>query len=102
MIGRALKVLRKYKALPQYEMATLVGISGSFLSGMETGQKKITFEVLERYAKEFDAPLSSLIAFAEGINGDQTSIKRMDENMLRIFGWAADNESFKGRKQRQP
>jgi transcriptional regulator with XRE-family HTH domain len=42
-----------------------VGLSKSYLSELEAGNKKVTLEVLEKYSSAFRIPISSLMLFAE-------------------------------------
>lgn len=93
MYGPALRTLRKYKSLRQYEMARRIGIGSPLLSGMESGSKKVMLEIIERYAKEFSTSVSSLIAFAEAMDGDKDAFNRMDEKMLRVMSWYDDTRS---------
>lgn len=66
MYHRALKLIRQYHRLSQVELANRIGLSKSFISEIEkTNGKKPSIDVLERYASEFNIPLSSLLLFAE-------------------------------------
>jgi transcriptional regulator with XRE-family HTH domain len=65
MYHRALKLIRQYHRLSQIELAEKLDLSKSFLSELETGNKKASIDVLERYANYFRIPLSSLLLFAE-------------------------------------
>ena len=61
----ALRLIRVYHDLNQADAAARVGLSKSYVSEIESGSKKVTLEVLEKYATAFDIPLSSLMLFAE-------------------------------------
>jgi transcriptional regulator with XRE-family HTH domain len=63
---RALKLIRQYHRLTQVELAQQLGLSKSFISELEKPDgKKPSIDVLERYAKHFRVPISSLLLFAE-------------------------------------
>lgn len=50
------------------DAAELLGISASYLSEIEKGQKEPTLLLLHSYAKVFDIPVSSLLFFAENMD----------------------------------
>jgi transcriptional regulator with XRE-family HTH domain len=64
-LNKALRLVRVYHDLTQAETARRVGFSKSYISELEAGNKKVSIEVLERYAAAFKLPVSSLMLFAE-------------------------------------
>ncbi len=68
MISEALRLLRVYNNLTQTELAARLAVSKSHLSEVESGKKKASIDLLERYASELDVPLSSLFFFAEELD----------------------------------
>jgi transcriptional regulator with XRE-family HTH domain len=64
-LNKALRLVRVYHDLSQVEAARRVGLSKSYVSELEAGNKKVTIEVLEKYASAFNLPVSSLMIFAE-------------------------------------
>jgi len=68
MISEALRLLRVYNNLTQTELATRLAVSKSHLSEIESGKKKASIDLLERYASELAVPLSSLFFFAEELD----------------------------------
>ncbi len=71
MLNEALRLVRIYHDKNQTEMADLLSISKSYLSEIESGEKKVTIKVLERYSKVLDIPLSSLLFFSEELEGTE-------------------------------
>src|SRR5436305_14008769 len=67
MLGEALRLIRIFHDLKQIEMATKLGISKSYLSEIEKGIKTPTMMIIQRYGKEFDLPVSSIMFFAESL-----------------------------------
>lgn len=65
MLHKTLSLIRTFHNLNKTQVATKVGLSKSYISELESGEKKITLEVLEKYATAFNIPLSSLILFDE-------------------------------------
>ncbi len=72
MMNKALRLVRVYHDLSLVEAAERVGLSKSYVSELEKGHKKVSMEVLEKYATAFDMPMSSLMLFAEKIRGWST------------------------------
>lgn len=68
MISEALRLLRVYNNLTQAELATRLDVSKSHVSEVESGKKKASIDLLERYASELAVPLSSLFFFAEELD----------------------------------
>jgi transcriptional regulator with XRE-family HTH domain len=64
-LNKTLRLVRVYHDLTQVETARRVGLSKSYVSELEAGNKKVTIEVLEKYASAFKLPISSLMLFAE-------------------------------------
>lgn len=62
-LGKAIKALRKKKDLSQGEFSNRIGITQSYLSGIEKGHKKPSIEVVESIAKSIGVPLAVLFWF---------------------------------------
>lgn len=67
MIGEALRLIRVFHDLKQYDLASRLEISQSHLSEIERGIKIPSNELIARYADEFDLPVSSIWFFDENI-----------------------------------
>lgn len=65
MLNEALRLVRVYHDLNQGDAAQKVGLSRSYICEIESGRKKVTLDVLEKYAQAFNIPVSSLMLFAE-------------------------------------
>lgn len=73
-IGQSIRILRKNVkctqgepttrvGVSQSEFASSVGITQSYLSGIENGHAKPSFDILEKIAKRIDVPLAVLFWF---------------------------------------
>jgi len=94
MLGRALKVMRQFHNQNQTAMANTLGISSSYLSEIESGKKEPTLELLNKYASNFNVPLSSILAFSETLEGNQSVGKVRNfvaKKMVRILEWIYEN-----------
>ena len=89
MINRALRLLRLYHGLKQKDLATLLGISSSHLSEIESGAKSVSYDLLENYAKVLKTPVSTITMFAEMSNAKDTKsmISRVSDKALLLLEW---------------
>jgi transcriptional regulator with XRE-family HTH domain len=102
MINKALKLIRQFHDLKQVELASKLEISKSYLSEIESGKKPVSFEMLEKYSKEFDIPTSSLVFFSESLS----SKKGISEKFRAVFSgkvldmmeWLIDRDEQKKAK----
>ncbi len=69
MLGEALRLIRVYHDLKQKEAAELLDVSASYLSEIEKGHKAPTLDIVQRYADKFGLPVSSIMFFAESVEG---------------------------------
>ena len=75
MIGEALRLIRVFHDLKQNQIAERLGLSTSYVSEIERGQRTPTLETIERYARVFEMPASSIMFFAENLNDPKGSDK---------------------------
>lgn len=93
MIHRALKLLRSYHGLKQKVLAERLELSPSHLSEIEAGTKPVSYDLLEKYAKVFDIPVSSITIFAETASQKKgrKSTKNLQDNItqkaLQLLEW---------------
>ena len=67
MLNEALKQIRKFHGLKQNQLAEKLEISTSYLSEIESNQKKVSMEILQKYSEVFSIPMSSLMIFSENL-----------------------------------
>ena len=67
MLNEALRLIRVFHDMKQVEAAKALGVSASYLSEVETGKKKPTLELIERYAETYKIPASSIMYFSENM-----------------------------------
>lgn len=90
MLNEALRLVRAYHDLSQSELCAQFGISNSYLSEIESGKKKPTFELLSRYSNRFGIPVSSLLFFSENLHqaGITSSLRvRAAKKVLALLQW---------------
>ena len=103
LLNRALKLVRVYHNLTQVEAAHRIGLSKSYISEIESGQKKVSIEVLDKYSSAFKIPVSSLMLFAEHSKDGRFSEDArvyIAKKTLKMLDWIATisdpEESEKG------
>jgi len=93
MIGRALKLTREFHRLTQLELAKRLGISNSFVSEVESGNKQPTLELLIKYSEEFSIPASTFLVFVEEQTRPPTEKqKARAKKVLRFLEWMITEE----------
>lgn len=93
----ALRLIRVFHDLSQSALAEKLSISKSYLSEIESGEKKnLSVELLERYAKVFNVPVSSLLFFSEQLDGerDTPARKAIATKIVKMLDWVAAKEDI--------
>jgi len=98
MIHEALRLIRVFHDLKQVELAQRLGVSKSHISEIEKGNNTPSLDLIQRYAREFELPVSSLMFFAEELpnakSGDKirSKIAKKIINILHFIERKADAE----------
>lgn len=72
-MGEALRLLRIFNGYKSAELAEKLNISQSYVSEIENNRKQPTLNVLEKYSEIFDMKKSTLLLFAESLEGELIS-----------------------------
>lgn len=67
--------MRVFHDMTQADLADKLGVTKSYVSEIEAGNKTPSLEVLNQYAKAFEIPLSSILFFAENIENPSSTLK---------------------------
>ena len=95
-MGEALRLLRIFN---RYKLAKKLELSQSYVSELENGKKQPTMEVLDKYAKVFEMKKSTLMLFAESLEGEEIKndkkqrIARAGMKLLKILEKAGEFEN---------
>ena len=90
-MGEALRLLRIFNGYKSAELAKKLELSQSYVSELENGKKQTTMEVLDKYAKVFEMKKSTLMLFAESLEGEEIKndkkqrIARAGMKLLKIL-----------------
>lgn len=79
MFGQALHLLRRYQGLNQSALAAKLGVSRSYISELESGNRTPSLDLISRYAEVFNIPVSSLVFFAEALQDRDNLSNRLDK-----------------------
>ena len=90
-MGEALRLLRIFNGYKSAELVKKLELSQSYVSELENGKKQPTMEVLDKYAKVFEMKKSTLMLFAESLEGEEIKndkkqrIARAGMKLLKIL-----------------
>ena len=94
MINEALRLIRVFHDLKQFELAERLEVSKSYISEIEKGIKKPSLDLIERYSAEFRIPVSSIMFFAEEL----PTAKSGEKVRTKLAGRVLDILKFVERK----
>lgn len=94
MIHEALRLIRVFHDLKQFELADRLKVSKSHISEIESGTKTPSLELIEKYSVEFRIPVSAIMFFAEEL----PTAKRGEKARTRIASTVLDLLGFIERK----
>lgn len=89
MIHDALRLIRVYHNMKQSQLAESLEISPSHLSEVESGRKQPTLDLLERYSRVFNMPVSSIMLFSEkkGDSAPDRLENFVGQKTLKMLDW---------------
>lgn len=95
MQHEALRLVRVFHDMNQTTLAERLQISKSYLSEIESGKKQVTLELLQKYADTFGMPLSSLLLFAEQVEGGTREKVRtaIAGKVVKMLDWMAAKDA---------
>jgi transcriptional regulator with XRE-family HTH domain len=94
MINEALRLIRVFHDLKQFELAERLKVSKSYISEIETGTKAPSLDLIEKYSVEFRIPVSAIMFFAEEL----PTAKRGEKTRTKIASKVIDLLGFIERK----
>jgi len=85
MLNKALRLLRVFNDYKSNFLAERLEISTSYLSEIESGKKVPSLELLQKYAKVFEIPLSTILLMSEGFEKEPDNFKAQLSKVLMKF-----------------
>lgn len=75
MLHKALRIVRVFEGMTQVQASGKLGISQSYISEIERGDKTPTLEVINKYAEVFGIPASAIMLFSENLSSGSSAEK---------------------------
>jgi transcriptional regulator with XRE-family HTH domain len=72
--------------MSQAELAKELDISSAYLCQIESGKRKPTLDLIEKYAKLFEVPMSALLLFSERLESSTLKEKSRAYVANRMLG----------------
>lgn len=85
-LAEALRLIRVFHDLKQFELSDRLGISQPYLSEIESGRKEPSLGIIEKYSEEFRIPVSSILFFSEKLESPDENTNQSEEARERISG----------------
>mmetsp|Transcript_7207 Transcript_7207/g.12571 ORF Transcript_7207/g.12571 Transcript_7207/m.12571 type:complete len:103 (+) Transcript_7207:442-750(+) len=99
MLNKALRLVRVYHDLSQVDAAERLGLSKSYVSEIEKGDKNVSMATLQKYSDAFDIPMSSLLLFAEKVEGAGKSENVrvfVADKAVKMLDWVSTISDYRG------
>jgi transcriptional regulator with XRE-family HTH domain len=84
--------------LTQVDLAKRLGISNSYLSEIESGDKPPQLDLLEKYSVIFKMPTSSILLFSESMDGEVRHVGKVRvgaaDKILRLLEWIEERDAI--------
>ncbi|WP_031393273.1 helix-turn-helix transcriptional regulator [Sphingomonas sp. STIS6.2] len=90
MINEALRLIRVFHDIKQFELAERLSVSKSHISEIESGNKTPSLDLIEKYSAEFKVPISAIMFFAEQLPTAQRGEKartKIASKVLDLLGF---------------
>lgn len=94
-LNEALRILRDYYGYSRNEIMDGVQISKSYLSELESGSKRVTLDVVSKYAEFLDLKPSMILLLGESL-AEGKSAKTIEgfvaKNTRKLMSWISELE----------
>jgi transcriptional regulator with XRE-family HTH domain len=100
MLNEALRLIRVFHNMKAIDLADKLGVSPSHISELESGKKKPSMELIQKYSETFKLPASSIMFFAEEIDerrGIKAKVKAGLKEKILAFMQAVEDFDEKHR-----
>ena len=84
MINEALRLCRVYHDTTQVKFAKRLGISYPYLCQIESGDRKPSYKIIEKYSKVCSIPCSALLRYAEALETIKKTKKQDREKLVQF------------------
>ena len=89
MLGSSLRLIRKLYGETAKELANQLGITATYLSEIENGKKKVSLDLIQKYAIHYNIKCSTILFFDEQ-EGPSDKVSNNLRNAFLKFGNALE------------
>ncbi|MBS7294166.1 MAG: helix-turn-helix transcriptional regulator [Treponema sp.] len=75
MVNEVLRLLRVYNDIKSSELAEKLDLSSSYISELESGKKKASIDIINKYSAFFEIPSSSILLMSESLDDQKQNLK---------------------------
>lgn len=83
-LGQVIRLLCIANNIKSKELAEKCGVSGSFVSDIIHGRKKLSYNSLDKVSKALDMPVSQIIAFVEQFSEVEYTYQDKLKTILKV------------------
>ena len=91
MLNNSLVCIRTFHNKSQTELANAMSVSKSYISEIESGKKKVTMNIVEKYSNYFDIPASSILELYEIMDNKKKTSKHV-KLITNLIKWVGQDE----------
>ena len=94
MVNEVLRLLRVYNDIKATDLAEKLNISTSYISELESGKKKVSLDIINKYSSFFEVPSSSILLMSEGLDNNKQDLKhKISRALISILQGVERNAS---------
>lgn len=94
MVNEVLRLLRVYNDIKATDLAEKLNISTSYISELESGKKKVSLDIIDKYSSFFEVPSSSILLMSESLDNNKQDLKhKISRALISILQGVERNAS---------
>jgi len=85
MVNEVLRLLRVYNDMKSSDLAEKMNLSSSYISELESGKKKVSIDIINKYSNFFEIPSSSILLMSESLDRKPQDLKHKISRALLLM-----------------
>lgn len=85
MVNEVLRLLRVYNDMKSSDLAEKMNLSSSYISEIESGKKKVSIDIINKYSNFFEIPSSSILLMSESLDRKPQDLKHKINRALLLM-----------------
>lgn len=85
MVNEVLRLLRVYNDMKSSDLAEKLNLSSSYVSELESGKKKVSIDIINKYSNFFEIPSSSILLMSESLDRKPLDLKHKISRALVLM-----------------